>query len=61
MVGLGLPYEAEALPAEMGYLALYASLPPMQAAACGVIFGAHPASGRLPIPLAGYSVGAGEG
>ncbi|MCI0711968.1 MAG: glycoside hydrolase family 3 protein [Chloroflexi bacterium] len=60
VVSLGTPYDYEMLTTTpAGFVAGYASLPEAQVAACRVLSGLIPATGRLPVALEGFDIGHG--
>lgn len=59
VVALSSPYDLELFPDVSTFMALYTSLDASQAAACKVLFGDHPARGRLPIAVGNYPSGSG--
>ncbi|MBZ0308669.1 MAG: hypothetical protein K8I82_21560, partial [Anaerolineae bacterium] len=59
VVALSIPYDLEKLGGISTYMAMYNSLPASRIAACRVLFGDHPITGRLPIPVGEYPSGSG--
>jgi beta-N-acetylhexosaminidase len=59
VVALGSPFDLELFPEHSTFMAMYNSLPASHAAACNVLFGVHPAQGRLPVAIADYATGSG--
>jgi beta-N-acetylhexosaminidase len=59
VVAMGLPYDLEVVGEPAGLLAMYDNRPASQIAACRVLFGEHPAQGRLPIDIEGFPSGSG--
>jgi beta-N-acetylhexosaminidase len=59
IVALGSPIDLELFPEHSTVMTMYNSLPASHAAACNVLFGEHPAIGRLPVAIADYPTGSG--
>lgn len=59
VVAMSLPYDLEVIGEVSTFMALYANLPVSQIAACNVLFGQHPITGRLPIAVGEYATGSG--
>ncbi len=59
VVALSIPYDLEKLGDISTYMMMYNSLPASRTAACNVLFGAHPITGRLPVSVGDYPSGSG--
>jgi beta-N-acetylhexosaminidase len=59
VVATGIPYDLEVLGGVSTYLAMYENRPESHIAACRVLFGEHPITGRLPISVGDYPAGSG--
>ena len=59
IVSLGLPYDLEFFPEYSTFMAMYHSIIPARYAACNVLFGQHPARGRLPVAVGDFPTGSG--
>lgn len=59
VVALSIPYDLEKTPDVSTYMAMYNSIPASRTAACNVLFGLHPITGRLPVSVGDYPSGSG--
>jgi beta-N-acetylhexosaminidase len=59
LVTLGIPYDYELMPEVSTFMAMYHSITASRIAACNVLFGDHPATGRLPIAVGEFPTGSG--
>ncbi len=59
VVALSIPYDLEKMSDVSTYMAMYNSIPASRTAACNVLFGAHPVTGRLPVAVGDYPSGSG--